>query len=163
NGVPYLEVTNAAGTQRSAAAAPIAAGAWHHLTVTAGTDLQLYLDGNPYASLAAQLPALASPATLGGEAPPAAGAAAPTRTAPAPPQEPPPAGTNFVGELDELEIAKIARPAGFIKAMAIGEGGELAAKFLNIGNDEETASWLSGYFAIILKSVTLDGWVVIGL
>jgi biopolymer transport protein ExbB len=29
--------------------------------------------------------------------------------------------------------------------------------------DEETASWLSGYFAVILKSVTLDGWVVIGI
>ncbi len=29
--------------------------------------------------------------------------------------------------------------------------------------DEQTASWLSGYFAVILKSVTLDGWVVIGI
>jgi biopolymer transport protein ExbB len=39
----------------------------------------------------------------------------------------------------------------------------LAGKFLVIGVDEETASWLSGYFAVIVKSVTLDGWVIIGL
>jgi biopolymer transport protein ExbB len=29
--------------------------------------------------------------------------------------------------------------------------------------DEETGNWLSGYFGVILKSVTLDGWVVIGI
>ena len=29
--------------------------------------------------------------------------------------------------------------------------------------DEETSSWLTGYFAVILRSVTLDGWVVIGI
>jgi biopolymer transport protein ExbB len=149
NGAPYVEVTNAAGIQRSAAGAPVAAGSWHHFAVVAATETQLYLDGNLYASLGAALPALASSATLGGDAPPAPGSTT--------------AGAAFVGELDELKISKIARPAGFIKAMAIGEGGELAAKFLVIGNDEETASWLSGYFAIILKSVTLDGWVVIGL
>jgi biopolymer transport protein ExbB len=34
---------------------------------------------------------------------------------------------------------------------------------LVFGEDEQTASWLSGYFAVILKSVTPDGWVVIGI
>ncbi len=28
---------------------------------------------------------------------------------------------------------------------------------------KKTASWLSGHFAIILKSVTIDGWIVIGI
>jgi biopolymer transport protein ExbB len=69
---------------------------------------------------------------------------------------------GFVGDIDELQIAKIARPAGFIKFAAIGQGPE-QAKLVAFSQDEETASWLSGYFAVILKSVTLDGWVVIGI
>jgi biopolymer transport protein ExbB len=35
---------------------------------------------------------------------------------------------------------------------------------LTIGEDEQTSSWFSGgYFGVILKSVTPDGWVVIGI
>jgi biopolymer transport protein ExbB len=37
------------------------------------------------------------------------------------------------------------------------------SKLIAYLNDEETSNWFSGYFAVILKSVTLDGWVVIGL
>lgn len=70
--------------------------------------------------------------------------------------------TGFVGDIDELQIAKVARPAGFIKFAAIGQGTE-PAKLVAFSVDEETGSWLSGYFAVILKSVTLDGWVVIGI
>jgi biopolymer transport protein ExbB len=68
----------------------------------------------------------------------------------------------FAGDVDELQIAKVARPAGFIKLAAIGQGGDWN-KLVSFSVDEETASWLSGYMAVILKSVTLDGWVVIGL
>jgi biopolymer transport protein ExbB len=46
--------------------------------------------------------------------------------------------------------------------MAIGQGPD-NAKLISYSVDEETASWFSGYFAVILKSVTLDGWVVIGI
>src|SRR5262249_1126948 len=69
---------------------------------------------------------------------------------------------GFVGDIDELEISKVARPAGFIKFAAIDQGTD-PSKLVAFSIDEETASWLSGYFAIILKSVTIDGWVVIGL
>ena len=72
------------------------------------------------------------------------------------------AAVGFAGDLDELELSKVARPAGFIKAQAIGQGPD-PAKFISFSQDEETASWFNGYFAIILKSVTLDGWVVIGV
>src|SRR5262249_55417477 len=37
------------------------------------------------------------------------------------------------------------------------------SRLISFSVDEETASWLSGYFAVILKSVTIDGWVVIGM
>ncbi len=63
----------------------------------------------------------------------------------------------------ELPIAKVARSAGFIKLSAIGQGPD-QAKLISFSVDEENAGWFSGgYFGVILRSVTLDGWVVIGL
>ena len=191
NGAPFVEVTNAGAVQRSGAGAPVAPGSWHHIAVVAsGGQIALYLDGAPYASLAATLPALNSVALIGGDtasvsasqvapvaAPPAAtqpatapagsdagGSAAPDAAAPAPEATPPAvaAMAGFVGDIDELQIAKSARPAGFIRLAAIGQGPD-QAKLISFSVDEETASWLSGYFAVILKSVTLDGWVVIGI
>ena len=194
NGAPFVEVTNAGAVQRSSAGSPIAPNGWHHLAVVFnGGQVTLYLDGNPYASLNAALPALNQVAQLGSDAqasstpstpatppsatapspspsgaPAAGGGTAPDATAPATPapaasDTPAAAGMpGFAGDLDELEIAKVARPAGFIKLAAIGQGPD-QGKLMTFSVDEETASWLSGYFAVILKSVTLDGWVVIGL
>jgi biopolymer transport protein ExbB len=87
------------------------------------------------------VPALNSPASLGGDGSGRAG---------------------FTGELDELELSKVAQPAGFIKLAALSQGGDKAPKLLTLGEDEQKASFVSGYFAVILKSVTPDGWVVIG-
>lgn len=96
--------------------------------------------------------------------------AAPAPTAEAAPATPVPAAAapaqvatavGFVGDIDELQIAKAARSPGFLKAQAIGTGPE-QAKLISFSVDEETSSWLSGYFAVILRSVTIDGWVVIG-
>jgi biopolymer transport protein ExbB len=64
--------------------------------------------------------------------------------------------------MDELEMAKTARASGFVKAQAIGQGPD-QAKLISLSIDEETGSWFNGYFAVILKSVTIDGWVVIGI
>jgi biopolymer transport protein ExbB len=188
NGVPFVEVTTAGTAQRSVAGAPIAANGWHHVAVAADNgQVTLYLDGVMYASLNAALPALNTIALLGADtavavaapaatprptapaAPAADGAAAPTPDAAAPTPAPDAAAAaratamaGFAGDIDELQIAKIARPAGFIKFAAIGQGLD-QAKLVAFSVDEETGSWLSGYFAVILKSVTLDGWVVIGI
>jgi biopolymer transport protein ExbB len=192
NGVPFVEVTNAGAPQRSGAAAPLAPSSWHHIAVVANSgQIVLYLDGAPYASLSATLPALSTSALVGGDsaalnspvaapgaapsaaAQPAAaavsaadGGTAPDAAAPAPEAAPAPvpaaAMAGFVGDIDELQIAKMARSPGFIKFVAIGQGPD-QAKLVAFSVDEETASWLSGYFAVILKSVTLDGWVVIGI
>jgi biopolymer transport protein ExbB len=184
NGILFAEVTNAGAAQRSGAGAPIAPGGWHHVAMVANSgQITLYLDGASYASLGATLPALNAIALVGGDtaasgavaapsaaaqtpAPAADGAAAPDAAAPAPEAAPVVAPVaamaGFVGDIDELQIAKIARPAGFIKFAAIGQGPE-QAKLVAFSVDEETGSWLSGYFAVILKSVTLDGWVVIGI
>ncbi len=140
NGVPFVEVSGAGGTRRSAAGAPVAPAGWQHLAVVAnGARMTLYLNGEVYSSLDAPLPTLNGPAILGGD--PAA----------------------FAGELDELEISNTARSAGFLKLAAVIQGDE-KAKLLTLGDDEQTSSWLSGgYVGIILKSLTLDGWIVIGI
>jgi biopolymer transport protein ExbB/TolQ/biopolymer transport protein ExbD len=158
-------------------------GGWHHLAVVANNgQVTLSLDGSPYASVAASLPALNTAALIGGDtsAPSPAPAAAPAQpadggtaapgsdatAAPGPDAAAAaasvPSMAGFIGDIDELQIAKVATPAGFIKFAAIGQGPD-QAKLISFSVDEETASWLSGYFAVILKSVTLDGWVVIGL
>jgi biopolymer transport protein ExbB len=147
NGVPFLDLNGS----RTPAATPVAANSWHHLAVVAESGkTTLYLDGAVYATLGAGLPGLNTPSIIGGEA---AGTE--------------PASTGFSGEMDELEISNVARPVGFIKLAAIGQGGDSAAKLLALSPDESPpANWLSGtlgLFGVILRSVTVDGWVVIGV
>ncbi len=79
---------------------------------------------------------------------------------------------GFVGELDELVISKIARPAGWVKFTAINQGGsDASTKLLVPGEDEggEGHSTLDNImehvsiFGDISKSLTFDGWAVIAL
>lgn len=170
NGVAFVEVTNGGNTQRSAGGAAIAAGTWHQIAFAAkGAQIILYVDGNQAATLAAGLPTMTGVAQLGraaSAAAPAADAAAPAADAAqaAPPAAAPAsAAVGFAGDVDEFQIAKVARPAGFIKLGALGQGPD-QAKLISFSVDEENAGWFSGgYFGVILRSVTLDGWVVIGL
>jgi biopolymer transport protein ExbB len=143
NGAPFVEVTNGARSQGSAA---LPVNTWHHLAVVAsGGTITLYVDGAVSSTLGAALPGLNSLSVLGG-----------VQTV----------GSSFNGELDELEISKVARPPGFIKVAALGQGAD-SAKLLTLAQDEAPpAGWLSGafgLFGVILKSVTIDGWVVIGI
>ena len=160
NGVPYVEVTGAAGTQRSkpATGTPLEVNVWRHLAVTAsGAQLTIWLDGESYATLAAGLPALNAPIVLGKEK----AAEGSTDNAP----------VTFLGELDELQIAKVARPAGWLRFAALNQaGGEKTAKLLVFAEDEASKHGGEGEIAKhlsllvdISKSLTIDGWVVIGL
>lgn len=176
NGVAFVEVANGGNTQRAAGGTAIAAGTWHHVALAAkSSQITLYVDGNQAATLAAGLPTMTGVAQLGAAASAAAPAPAPAADAAAAPaagdaaQAPAPAAApaspapGFAGDVDEFQIAKVARPAGFIKLAAIGQGPD-QAKLISFSVDEETSGWFSGgYFGVILRSVTLDGWVVIGL
>lgn len=160
NGVPYVEVTGSAGPQRSTGGQPLAVNSWHHLAVTSSaTEIKIYVDGDSYATLAARVPALNTQALLGRDGQP--GATAADAEVPA----------GFAGDLDELQISKTARPPGVIKlASVLQAGGDNAAKVLTVGQDEasgkggesEITKQLS-LIAEISKSLTFDGWVVIGL
>ena len=148
-GVPMLEVS---GT-RSQAAAPIAAGTWSHLALTSGEGkIQLYVNGEPYASVAAAIPALASPLLIGADA----------------------SGTNttgFTGEIDELQITKSTLPAGAIKLASINQGAsDSAQRLLSLGEMEGGEASSGGgalehvmLFGDIAKNMMFDGWIAIGV
>jgi biopolymer transport protein ExbB len=140
--MPFVSIANGAAVTRTPPVAAVAPMNWHHIAVTASDRITLYIDGKAATTLAAALPALAGAATLGGDN-----------------ATPRPAG--FSGELDELEISKTARNAGFIQAAFISQGPD--NKMLAFGQDEENSGFSTGYVGVILKSVTIDGWVVIGL
>ena len=156
DGIPYVEVTSAAGTQRTAVGEPLPPNVWRHLAVVA-TDAQitLYLDGNSYATLSTGLPAMASPCVIGKD-PGASGG-----------------GAGFVGELDEMQMSKVVRPAGFVKFLAMSQaGGEKTAKLLSEGADESAGEGggheneLAKHVSLlkdISRDLTIDGWVVIYL
>jgi biopolymer transport protein ExbB len=167
NGSPFVEVTRGGISQRTASTPSVAANSWHHLAVTAVNGaVTLALDGTPVGSVNAALPVLASVATIGtDQAAPGGGNQGVSPIAAAAQQVIPPApaaATAFVGEMDELEISKVVRSAGFIRLAALEQGPD-GAKALKLGQDEETSSWSGGYFGVILHSVTMDGWVVIAI
>jgi biopolymer transport protein ExbB len=63
--------------------------------------------------------------------------------------------------MDEFEISKVARDAAYVQLESVNQGS--SGKLLEFGADEQLSTWSSGYVGIILRSVTLDGWVIIGI
>jgi len=147
-GAPYAALTVAGTAQRVAAPAPISAAAWHNVAVTASDKVTLYVDGKAAGTIAAGLPAMNGTGTIGGDPDPAAAAG----TTPA---------AGFVGDMDEMDMAKVARGPGFVAASFASQGPESA--MVVYGADEENAGLSGGYFGVILRSVTIDGWVVIAI
>jgi len=141
-GKPYMVVATNGAEERDGAAQPLTPGTWHHIAVVASTQIILYVDGKAAATLPARLPALNTPAVIGGDI-----------TSPQP--------ANYAGDMDELEISKVARSVEYIAAAAASQGPD--SKLLNYGEGEENAGMSGGYFGVILRSVTIDGWVVIAI
>ena len=67
---------------------------------------------------------------------------------------------GLIAGLDELEIATVERPPGYFR-VAVQSQGDDPSRFIVGGEEEVRSSWLSGSMAIIVRSVTFDGWVVI--
>lgn len=136
NGAPYVAIDNSS----SPLSAQIADNSWHHLAVVAdATQTTLYVDGQVRSTLAHGLASgLQGVATLGGD-----GAKQP-----------------FHGVVDELKIAKVAREASTVQLEAGNQG--TTDKLIQMGVDEAASSSHTGYFGVIMASVTIDGWIVIG-
>ncbi|HEY3900022.1 MAG TPA: DUF2341 domain-containing protein [Chthoniobacter sp.] len=157
NGTPYVDVTAGGNSQHFAGTgAPLAVGTWRNLAVEAnGTDIKIFVDGDNTGSFPGRIPALNTQALLGRDGTPGATDAD--------------AQPGFTGDLDELQISKVARPPGLLKFNAVLQaGGDKAEKLLLIGADEasgkggenELTKHLS-LLADISKSLTPDGWAVI--
>jgi biopolymer transport protein ExbB len=136
----YVRIARGGKTQETVRTGELAPGTWYHLAVVGGTRLAVYIDGRETATLDTATPALAGDVVLGAAA----------------------SGANgFNGELDEVEFSNVARSADWIKAVALGQGPD--AKLAVPGEDAQAGSGGTSYFGTILRSVTLDGWVVIAL
>ncbi len=153
-GVPFLEIKAGGTTQKTAAGEPIAAGTWRHVAVSVDAGIAtLLVDGETYGTIASALPAFANGLTLGGDVD---------------------AGdTQFIGELDELQVMNAAMPLGKAKFLAVNEGASsTAAKLLQVG-ESEVSGHASGehggamehvmLFGDIAKNMMFDGWIAVGV
>ena len=66
-----------------------------------------------------------------------------------------------MGEIDELEISHAARQPGAILVADKSQGPQ--ANLLTLETPEQQSGFSSGYVGVILRSVTPDAWVVIGI
>jgi biopolymer transport protein ExbB len=118
---------------RSTPPVDLPATGWFHVALAVGEEVSLYVNGQKVAGSAARCPDMNGEITL---------------------------GRGFHGEMDELNLANVARSADWIRAAALGQGAE--AKLTVYGEDEsEEGGGEASYFGVILQNVTLDGWVVI--
>ncbi len=154
-GVPAVEITDGSSRQRSQAGSALPAAAWHHLAVVAGQGkVQLLVDGEPYASLNAVIPALVGPIILGAAEPAVNGL------------------NGFTGEMDEFRIQASALSTAAVRFAAANQGlGEDSARVVVLGEIEGGESGGGGskalehvlLFGDIAKNMMFDGWIAVGL
>ena len=108
-------------------------GKWHHLGFTISDGLRVYLDGKVVGD--------------------ATGAAFPTGAMTL--------GAGFKGEMDEVQVSGVARP---MEWMAIQAALGPDSRLVTVGEEEsaEGGGAEASHLGIILKSLTIDGWVAIG-
>ena len=116
-------------------------GQWQHLALVAQqNNLLLYLDGKQVADAAIALKGFSPAVQIGSSE----------------------AGLHLTGWLDEVQIAKTARSADWIKLQFRSQSPDFTV--INFGSDESAdAGGGVNYGVIILENLTVDGWVVIGL
>ena len=116
--------------------AALAVGEWHHLALRAVSGkLSLLVDGVVAAQVDAALQDMTGGLTI---------------------------GNGFVGDLDEVQVANVARSEAWIKAAARSQG--MDAPLVVYGGDAQKESDAGqSYFASTLRNVTVDGWVIIGV
>ena len=132
-GVPFVQGPGVAVQAQTA----LKQGEWSHVAFVAdGQNLRLYVNGVEQGAAAGAMPAVDGSIFLGGAA-----------------------GQPFTGELDEVRLAKTARPAAMILAMAQAEGP--GGKLVSVSETAEKQSSGGGvlYF-IISKLEPIDQGVV---
>ncbi|KIO50355.1 DUF2341 domain-containing protein [Nitrosospira sp. NpAV] len=114
----------------------IKAAAWQHVAVTAAAGkATLYVNGIPVGTGDLALPDAQGNVEI---------------------------GAGYTGELDEVQIANMARSEDWIKLAAAGQG--MDSQLLKIGKpstDGEEEEESVSYFGILFQNLTVDAWVVI--
>lgn len=123
------------------APADLQLGQWQHIALVAQKDkLTLYLNGQRVADTFINLVPINPSVNIGGAD----------------------SGQGLIGLLDEVQIAKQARSADWLKLQFRSQSPDFT--IINFGQDESGGSSEGpNYFVIILQSLTVDGWVVIAL
>jgi biopolymer transport protein ExbB len=119
----------------------LSSGEWHHLAVRIGDGrLTLFVDGLDAGHVNTEVQEIGGTLTIGGSAN---------------------KSNFFTGDLEELEVSNSARSADWLKAAARSQG--MVAPLVVYGGDTQKEGGKESYFAITLRNVTVDGWVVISL
>ncbi|MGD8558041.1 MAG: DUF2341 domain-containing protein [Gammaproteobacteria bacterium] len=122
--------------------ANIKLGEWHHVSVSLGSgQIALSLDGLEVTKVPAPFKEMGGLISIGND---------------------PTGGEHFfVGELDELNIAKVARTPAWLKAYVSSQ--LIDSKLLKYGEDEQSegGGHSGSYLQILIQNLTIDGWVVI--
>lgn len=72
-------------------------------------------------------------------------------------------GEGFTGEMDELEIANVARNASWIKTAVSAQGVDSQLLKVASGEGGEAEEGEANYIGILVNSLTLDAKIVIGI
>lgn len=72
-------------------------------------------------------------------------------------------GDAFTGEIDEMQLANVARSAEWLKLSASAQGMDSQLLKIEAGDDEEGGDGEPNYIAILISSLTIDAKVVIGI
>ena len=121
--------------QKAAASIALKPAAWQHIAVTVGAGkATFYIDGKESGSAAFTLGDLAGDVTL---------------------------GDGYHGQMDEVSLSGMARSGNYLKALASSQIADSA--LMAIPDAEEAADSGSSVVSILLGSVTVDGWIVIGI
>lgn len=127
-GVPVLGI----GGAQVRATEPLALNVWHHIAVTAGQGLTLYVNGKSVGTTVGALLPAASMRIAGG----------------------------LVGEMDEVQLSSTVRSAAWLVAQMESQGQ--AGRLVKNGEDQTTESGEgTSYFTTTMNNLTVDGWVVV--
>lgn len=147
-------------------------GQWAHIAVTlqggSPSLLKLFVNGVAVASAQVELPLLDGRLYIGG-APGARVVQAASGDGEAAPATAEGDGgavlnaSNLVGMIDEVRLAGNARSDTYVRAAYLDQGPQ--GSLVQYGADQEKSSPLFDmrYFAVVISSITVEGWIVVGL
>ena len=113
------------------------AAAWQHVALTVdGTKANLYINGISVAT--GDVPAVDASSNIK-------------------------VGDGYVGEIDEMQLAKVARSPEWLKLSASAQGMDSQLLKIDEADDEGGDEGGPNYIAILISSLTIDAKVVIGI